>query len=110
MSKSIKGHYVGTTTINSDKHHHIMSSILFYLPEQVTYTEQIASARGYMKLKLYVSGRQSISHTTFKAKPLENMIEHDNNDANPSSGRTTDRNAVLCHVILRITRFTLRYV
>ncbi|KAJ0480552.1 hypothetical protein HanIR_Chr13g0632981 [Helianthus annuus] len=60
--------------------------------EHITfYAEQNASAQVYMKLKLYVSGRQSTSHTTFEARPLENMIEHDNNDANPVSGRTTGR-------------------
>ncbi|KAJ0801667.1 hypothetical protein HanPI659440_Chr03g0119791 [Helianthus annuus] len=60
------------------------------MSEHITfYAKRSASAQVYMKLKLYVSGRRSISHTTFEAGPLENMIGHDNNDANPVSGRTT---------------------
>ncbi|KAM0070348.1 hypothetical protein Hdeb2414_s0001g00012111 [Helianthus debilis subsp. tardiflorus] len=46
-----------------------------------------ASAQGHMKLKLYVSGRRSISHTTFKARSRGNINGHDNNDANLVSGR-----------------------
>ncbi|MFS7955014.1 hypothetical protein Hanom_Chr07g00637451 [Helianthus anomalus] len=38
--------------------------------EHITfYAEQNASARIYVKLKLYVSGRRSTSHTTFEASP-----------------------------------------
>ncbi|KAJ0796151.1 hypothetical protein HanPI659440_Chr04g0158861 [Helianthus annuus] len=91
MTKFIKGPDVGTVIINSGKRHHIMSSMLFHLPEKVTYAERNARARIHVKLELYVSGRRSTSHTTFEARPLENMIEHDNNDANPVTGRTTGR-------------------
>ncbi|KAJ0781235.1 hypothetical protein HanPI659440_Chr06g0246981 [Helianthus annuus] len=55
------------------------------------YAERNASAQVYVKLKIYVSGRRNTSHTTFESRPLANMIEHDNNDANPVSGRTTGR-------------------
>ncbi|KAJ0443390.1 hypothetical protein HanIR_Chr16g0820211 [Helianthus annuus] len=87
-----------------------MSSMLSYLPEQVTYAERNASARVHMKLKLYVSGRRSISHTTFETRPWEIMTRHDSNDANPGSGRTTDCNAANCQVILQATQITTRYV
>ncbi|KAM0031609.1 hypothetical protein Hdeb2414_s0017g00510871 [Helianthus debilis subsp. tardiflorus] len=63
-----------------------------------------------MKLKLYVSGRRSISRTTFEARPLENMIGHNHNVANPVSERNNNRNAALCHLILQTTRISLRYV
>ncbi|KAJ0625504.1 hypothetical protein HanHA89_Chr01g0002401 [Helianthus annuus] len=63
-----------------------------------------------MNLKLYVSRRQSISHTTFETRPWENMIGHDNNDANSVGERITARNAAICHMILQMTRITLRYV
>ncbi|MFS7987871.1 hypothetical protein Hanom_Chr11g01027941 [Helianthus anomalus] len=72
MLKLIKGPHVETVTNNSGKRHYIMSSMLSYLPEQVTYVEQNASAQVYMKLKLYVSGRWSTSYTTFEARPWGN--------------------------------------
>ena len=64
MSKLIKGPHLETVTNNSGKRHYIMSSMLFHLPEQVTYVERNASARWYMKLKLYVNGCRSTSHST----------------------------------------------
>ncbi|KAJ0934896.1 hypothetical protein HanRHA438_Chr03g0112801 [Helianthus annuus] len=79
--------------------------------EHITfYAERNASARIYVKLKLYASGRRSTSRTTFEARPLENMIGHDYNDANPVSERITDRNAANYHAILQMTPITLRYV
>ncbi|KAJ0816765.1 hypothetical protein HanPI659440_Chr00c10g0721881 [Helianthus annuus] len=81
------------------------------MSEHITfYAERNASAQVHMKLKLYVSGRRSISQTTFETRSWENMIGHDNSDANPVSGRTTDRNATICQVILQVTRIMLRYV
>ncbi|MFS8019246.1 hypothetical protein Hanom_Chr15g01401561 [Helianthus anomalus] len=81
------------------------------MSEHITfYAERNASAEVYMKLKLHVSGRQSISHTTFETRPWEHMIGHDSNDANPDSGRTSNYNAALCHVIMQTTRIALRYV
>uniref|UniRef100_A0A251TP08 Uncharacterized protein n=1 Tax=Helianthus annuus TaxID=4232 RepID=A0A251TP08_HELAN len=53
-----------TVIINPGKSHYIMSSMLSYLLEQVTYTERNASAQEYMKLKLYVNGCRSTSHST----------------------------------------------
>ncbi|KAJ0434531.1 hypothetical protein HanIR_Chr17g0882741 [Helianthus annuus] len=42
------------------------------MSEHITfYAERNVSARIYVKLKLYVSGRQSISHTTLDAGPLK---------------------------------------
>ncbi|KAJ0440872.1 hypothetical protein HanIR_Chr16g0791471 [Helianthus annuus] len=35
----------------------------------IFYAERNASEQGYMKLKLYVSGRRSTSHTIFEARP-----------------------------------------
>ncbi|KAJ0437817.1 hypothetical protein HanRHA438_Chr16g0755641 [Helianthus annuus] len=110
MSKFIKGHHVGTATINSGKSHYIMSSMLSYLPEHVIYVERNTSARVHIKLKLYVTGRRSTSYTTFEARPWGNTNGHDYNHANSVSGRITYPNAVNCHVILQATRITLRYV
>ncbi|KAJ0927110.1 hypothetical protein HanRHA438_Chr04g0178961 [Helianthus annuus] len=40
------------------------------MSEHITfYAERNASAQVYMKLKLYVSGRRSTSHTIFEARP-----------------------------------------
>ncbi|KAJ0588701.1 hypothetical protein HanIR_Chr04g0177731 [Helianthus annuus] len=69
MSKSINGHYVGTATINSGKCYYITSSMLPYLPEQVTFVERNAITQLYVKHKLYVSGCRSTSHTIFEARP-----------------------------------------
>lgn len=70
MSKLIKGPHLETVTNNSGKHQYIMSSMLSYLLEQVTYAEQNASAKVYMKLKLYVNGCQSTSHSTRNEMPV----------------------------------------
>ncbi|KAJ0614437.1 hypothetical protein HanIR_Chr02g0062441 [Helianthus annuus] len=137
MLKLIKGPHLETLTNNSRKCHYILSPMLSYLPEQVTYAERNTSAHEYMKTqiigkrmsehitfyvernanaqlymkpKLYVSGRRSTSYTTFEARPLESMIGDDNNDVNSVNDRTTDRNAVICHAIMQMTRVTLRYV
>ncbi|MFS8032693.1 hypothetical protein Hanom_Chr17g01560701 [Helianthus anomalus] len=110
MSKLIKGPHLETVTNNFG--HPLLSilSMLFWLPEQVIYVERNSIAQLHVKLKLFVSGRRSISYTTFEAWPLESMIGHDNNDANPGYGRTTDRNATLCYVILQTAGISLRYV
>ncbi|KAJ0714712.1 hypothetical protein HanPI659440_Chr13g0492521 [Helianthus annuus] len=52
---------------------HEAQTIRQRMSEHITfYAKRNTSAQIYVKLKIYISGRRSTSHTTFKARPWGN--------------------------------------